>query len=48
MNDVRSWLDSNKIEVAEFKTIQGSAGTGFEISFRSRVEADHFKNVFVS
>ena len=46
MNDVRSWLDSNKIEVAGFKSIQGSAGTGFEISFRSQVDADHFRLAF--
>jgi hypothetical protein len=46
MNDVRSWLDSNRIEVAAFKPIQGCAGTGFEIAFRSQIDADRFQIAF--
>ena len=32
MNEVRSWLDRNRIEPIDFKTVVGREGIGFEIS----------------
>jgi hypothetical protein len=47
MNDVRSWLDSNKIESAGFKPISDSPRIGFEIGFGTQHEADRFQREFV-
>jgi hypothetical protein len=33
MGDMRTWLDSERIEPVHFKTVAGGAGLGFEISF---------------
>jgi hypothetical protein len=46
MNEIRTWLNREKIEPAEFKTIVGSAGLGFVISFKSEQEADRFQRQF--
>jgi hypothetical protein len=42
MNDLRTWLDSERIEPVEFKT----AGGSFEISFRREREAERFQRRF--
>ena len=47
MNEVRSWLDSKKIEPASFKPVTRHDGIGFEISFRSSREAELFQQTFV-
>lgn len=48
MKDIRMWLDAEKIEPTDFKTIVGRGGLGFEISFRSEQEARHFRERFSS
>ena len=46
MNEVRSWLDRNRIEPIEFKTVVGREGIGFEIRFRTEEEAQRFQREF--
>jgi hypothetical protein len=46
MNEIRTWLDRERIELAEFRTVASSAGLGFEISFKSEQEADRFQQQF--
>ena len=46
MNEIRSWLDQNKIEPIDFKTVVGHAGIGFEIRFRTEGEAERFQREF--
>jgi hypothetical protein len=46
MNEIRTWLDDEKIQPTEFKTIVTQAGLGFEISFKSEWEADRFQRRF--
>lgn len=48
MKDIRIWLDAEKIEPTDFKTIVGHGGIGFEISFRSEQEVRHFRERFSS
>jgi hypothetical protein len=48
MNDIRTWLDAEKIQPVEFKTVVGHAGVGFEISFRCEQEAQRFHERFAS
>ena len=46
LNEVRSWLDRNRIEPIEFKTAVGRKGIGFEIRFRTEDEAQRFQREF--
>jgi hypothetical protein len=46
MNEIRSWLDQNKIEPIDFKTVVGRQGIGFEIRFRTEGEAERFQREF--
>ena len=46
MNEIRSWLDQNKIEPVDFKTVVGREGIGFEIWFRTEEEAERFQRQF--
>ena len=46
MNEIRSWLDQNKIEPIDFKTVVGREGIGFEIRFRTEGEAERFQREF--
>jgi hypothetical protein len=48
MRAIRSWLDDEGIEPAQFKTVVGRKGLGFEISFRSECEAERFQKRFAS
>jgi hypothetical protein len=48
MKDIRTWLDSERIEPVYFKTVACSAGLGFEISFRREREAERFQQRFAS
>jgi hypothetical protein len=48
MNELRIWLDGEKIEPTEFKTVVARAGLGFEISFKSEWEAERFQQRFPS
>ena len=48
MRDIRTWLDSERIEPVAFKTVVGRAGLGFEISFREESEAERFQERFAS
>jgi hypothetical protein len=47
MNEMRSWLDSKKIEPTYFKPVTRHNGIGFEISFRNADEAELFEREFV-
>jgi hypothetical protein len=47
MNEVRAWLDSNKIEPVDFKTIISHRGVGCELRFQKHEQADLFKREFV-
>ena len=46
MRDIRIWLDSERIQPAEFKAVVGRAGLGFEISFNDESEAERFQERF--
>jgi hypothetical protein len=46
MNEIRIWLDGEIIQPTAFKTVVGSAGLGFEISFKSEWEAQQFQRRF--
>ena len=48
MNDIRTWLDAEKIEPVDFKTVVSHAGIGFEISFETEQEAERFQERFAS
>jgi hypothetical protein len=48
MNAIRTWLDAEKIQPVDFRTVVGSAGIGFEISFRLEHEAECFQRRFAS
>ena len=47
MNQIRSWLDSKKIQPASFQPIVAGGGIIFEISFRDEHEAQLFQRDFV-
>jgi hypothetical protein len=47
MNQIRRWLDSERIEPTGFKTVVGRAGLGFEIRFKSEW-AERFQQQFPS
>jgi hypothetical protein len=46
MNEIGVWLDRQKIEPVDFKTVVSHAGLGFEISFRHEHEAERFQQRF--
>lgn len=46
MNDIRTWLESEKIQPAHFIPIVGTVGFGFEIGFRSEEDAKRFRQWF--
>jgi len=46
MSKLRSWLDSQKIQLAEFKTIPDAKGYVFDVAFRSINDAARFRNQF--
>lgn len=46
MNEIHSWLDRNKIDPVDFKTLVGREGIGFEIRFRTEDEAERFQRQF--
>jgi hypothetical protein len=49
MRDIRTWLDSERIEPVQFRTVVvGRAGLGFEIRFREAREAERFQERFAS
>jgi hypothetical protein len=48
MSEIRAWLNNERIEPVEFKTVVGRAGLGFEISFRGEREAERFQQRFAS
>ena len=48
MKDIRTWLDSERIEPVHFRTVASSAGLGFELSFRREREAERFQQRFAS
>jgi hypothetical protein len=45
MNEMRVWLDSQKIQPAEFKPAS-KPSVGFEIAFRKTEEAERFRERF--
>ena len=47
MNEMRSWLDSKKIEPASFKPIVAGGGILLEIGFHNHREAELFQQKFV-
>ena len=48
MNKIRTWLDSEKIEPKDFKTVVAREGLGFEIRFKSERDAERFQRQFPS
>ena len=46
MNEIRSWLDENRIEPVDFRTLVGHEGIGFEIRFRTEQEGERFQRAF--
>jgi hypothetical protein len=48
LKDIRIWLDSERIEPVQFKTVVSRAGLGFEISFRQESQAERFQKRFAS
>jgi hypothetical protein len=47
MNDIRSWLDSHKIQPADFRPSESGRGAvAFEIRFQREDEAQLFEQVF--
>jgi hypothetical protein len=48
MNEIRIWLDNERIEPAEFRTIVSRAGLEFEISFHNGWGAERFQARFAS
>lgn len=47
MNDIRSWLDSHKIQPADFRSsASGPGAVAFEIRFRREDEAHLFEQRF--
>jgi len=46
MNRIRAWLDSQKIQPAEFKTAANANGYTFSIAFRDTSQADLFRAHF--
>jgi hypothetical protein len=47
MGKWRAWLDSQKIQPAEFRTIPGTEGYAFRIGFRNADEAELFRQRFL-
>lgn len=47
MNQIRSWLDSKKIEPASFQPIVAGGKIMFEIGFRDEQDAKRFQREFV-
>jgi hypothetical protein len=48
MNEIRLWLDGEKIEPVDFKIVISRAGFGFEIGFKEESEAELFQQRFSS
>ena len=46
MNEIRSWLDLNKIQPAGFKADTKAASVAFEINFVHEDEARRFESIF--
>ncbi len=47
MNDIRSWLDSHKIQPADFRPSESGPGdVAFEIRFQREDEAQLFEQAF--
>lgn len=48
ITELRNWLDSEKIQPTNFRTVVGEAGLGFEITFQNADDADRFLERFSS
>jgi type II secretory pathway component PulL len=48
LNEIRAWLDSERVEPVKFKIVVSRGGLGFEISFRNEREAERFRERFAS
>jgi type II secretory pathway component PulL len=48
LNEIRTWLDSERVEPVRFKMVVSRSGLGFEISFRNEHEAERFQERFAS
>jgi hypothetical protein len=46
MKTLRTWLDGQKIEPTEFKTIVDARGFTLDFGFASAIDADRFRNQF--
>jgi hypothetical protein len=46
MNEIRVWLDSQKIQLAAFRTTASDVGFGFEIDFHREEDAERFRERF--
>jgi hypothetical protein len=48
MNEIRTRLDQERIQPANFKIVVGRTGLGFEISFDCEAQAQRFRRQFSS
>jgi hypothetical protein len=48
MDEIRTWLDGERIEPVQFRTVVGKTGLEFEISFRREHEAERFQKRFAA
>jgi hypothetical protein len=46
MSRIRTWLDSQKIQIAVFATAQEAGGHAFKIGFRTSEDAERFRAHF--
>jgi hypothetical protein len=46
MNEIRTWLDSQKIQSGLFRTTSGDAGFAVEIGFDREEDAERFRERF--
>jgi len=46
MNEIRTWLDSQKIQSSVFRSTTSDVGFGFEIGFEREEDAERFRERF--
>jgi hypothetical protein len=46
MSEIRTWLDGERTEPVQFRTVVDRTSLGFEISFRQERDAERFQKRF--
>jgi hypothetical protein len=46
MNEIRMWLDNQKIQLSGFRTTASDVGFGFEVGFEREEDAERFRERF--